>query len=226
MIKRKSNLQAFAVLAASLLASGIWSGTAAHAQVLEKRYRYTLLPGDKLDVKFRLTPEFNQTATVQPDGFVQLDIAGDVKVASLTVEDAEKAIAQGASKRLNDPEVSISLLVFQKPYFVVAGEVAKPGRFDMNEDTTAMQALMLAGGPMADGKVSQIIVFRRINGNNAQVKILDLRNVKTTADLERDCQLQPGDMLFVTRNWIAKTTQIAKIATSFGVYVNPLQALY
>ena len=74
-----------------MLVTGIWTGTVSHAQVLEKRYRYVLLPGDKLDVKFRLTPEFNQTATVQPDGFIQLDIAGEVKVASLTVEDAEKS---------------------------------------------------------------------------------------------------------------------------------------
>lgn len=226
MIKRKSNLLAFAVLAVSLLATGIWKGTVSEAQVLQQRYRYLLLPGDKLDVKFRLTPEFNQTVTVQPDGFIQLDIAGEVKVVSLTVQDAEKAIAEGAAKRLNDPEVSISLLAFQKPYFVVAGEVAKPGRFDMNEDTTAMQALMLAGGPTADGKVSEVIVFRRINGNNAQVKILDLRNVKTKADLERDCELEPGDMLFVTRNWIAKTTQITRIATSLGLYFNPLQAAF
>jgi polysaccharide export outer membrane protein len=85
---------------------------------------------------------------------------------------------------------------------------------------------MLAGGPTADGKVSEIIVFRRINGNNAQVKLLDLRNIKTTADLERDCELQPGDMLFVTRNWIAKTTQITRIATSLGLYMNPLQAAF
>lgn len=226
MMQRRIRLVAYAILAASLLLPAVWSGTIVHAQALEQRYRYHLLAGDKLDVKFRLTPEFNQTVTVQPDGFIQLDIAGDIQVASLTVQDAEKAIAQGAAKRLNDPEVSISLLSFQKPYFVVAGEVAKPGRFDMNEDTTAVQALMLAGGPTADGKVSEIIVFRRINGNNAQVKILDLRNIKKTADLERDCELQPGDMLFVTRNWIAKTTQITRIATSLGLYFNPLQAAF
>jgi polysaccharide biosynthesis/export protein len=226
MMQRKSNFLAFAIVAASLLLTGIWSGAVSHAQVLQQRYRYTLLPGDKLDVKFRLTPEFDQSVIVQPDGFVQLDVAGDVKVAALTVEDAEKAIASSASKRLNDPEVSISLVTFQKPYYVVAGEVAKPGRFDMSDDTTAMQALLMAGGPTADGKVSEIIVFRRINGTNAQVKLLDLRNIKKTSDLERDCQLQPGDMLYVTRNWIARVTQITRIANSFGLYINPLQAAF
>jgi polysaccharide biosynthesis/export protein len=201
-------------------------GPRAGAQMLEKRNRYMLQPGDQLDVKFRLTPEFNQTVTVQPDGFVQLNVTGDVRVASLSVEDAEAAIKVSAEKRLNNPEVSISLLSFHKPYFVVAGEVAKPGRYDMAEDTTAMQAMLMAGGPTADGKVSEIIIYRRINGNNAQVKVLDLRNMKKTEDLERDCELQPGDMLYVTRNFISRLTQVTRIANNFGLYLNPLQAAY
>jgi polysaccharide biosynthesis/export protein len=198
----------------------------ARGQMLEKRNRYTLQPGDQLEVKFRLTPDFNQTVTVQPDGFIQLNVAGEVRVTSLSVDEAEAAIKTSAEKRLNDPEVSISLLSFHKPYFVVAGEVAKPGRYDMSEDTTAMQALMMAGGPTADGKVSEIIVYRRINGNNGQVKILDLRNIKKPEDLERDCELQPGDMLYVTRNFISKLTQVTRIGNNLGLYFNPLQAAF
>ena len=34
--------------------------------------RYTLHPGDVLDIQYRYTPEFNQTVTVQPDGFISL----------------------------------------------------------------------------------------------------------------------------------------------------------
>ena len=195
----------------------------AKAQVLQPRERYSLQPGDQLDVRFRLTPEFNQVVTLQPDGFVSLSVAGVLRLVNLSVHDAETAIATGASKRLKDPEVTISLLTFRKPYFVVAGEVAHPGKFDMQEDTTAMQAMLLAGGPTPDAKVSEILVFRRINGADAQVKIITLNKMKKTADLERDWQLQSGDMLYVTRNRIAKISQITRIGNSFGLYVNPLQ---
>jgi protein involved in polysaccharide export with SLBB domain len=32
--------------------------------------RYQLVSGDVLDVIYRYTPEFNQTVTIQPDGYV------------------------------------------------------------------------------------------------------------------------------------------------------------
>src|SRR2546421_11710593 len=96
--------------------------------VIEERYR--LQPGDVLEVQYRYSPEFNQTITIQPDGYVSLEIGGDVKVGGLTVEQARQAILRRASQRLQDPEATLILKEFQKPYFVVAGEVAQPGKIE------------------------------------------------------------------------------------------------
>src|SRR5205085_10827385 len=89
--------------------------------------RYRLQPGDVLEVQYRYSPEFNQTVTVQPDGYITVEIGGDVKVAGFTIEETRQAILRQASKRLQDPVATIVLKEFQKPYFVVAGEVATPG---------------------------------------------------------------------------------------------------
>jgi len=40
--------------------------------------RYRLQPGDVLEVQYRYSPEFNQTVTVQPDGYITLEIGGDL----------------------------------------------------------------------------------------------------------------------------------------------------
>ena len=45
---------------------------------LHQRPRYILHPGDVLELSYRLTPEFNQTVTLEPDGHASLNIAGDV----------------------------------------------------------------------------------------------------------------------------------------------------
>src|SRR5213594_1424881 len=123
--------------------------------VTEERYR--LQPGDVLDVQFRYSPEFNQTVTVQPDGYVTLEIGGDLKVAGLTIEQTRQTILRRASARLRDPVATIVLKEFQKPYFVVAGEVAQPGRIEMRERVTAIQAIMLAGGMKETAKSSQVV---------------------------------------------------------------------
>src|SRR5437879_13902247 len=75
--------------------------------VTEERYR--LQPGDVLEVQYRYSPEFNQTVTVQPDGYVSLEIGGDVKVAGLTIEETRRAILRKAAARLQDPVATILL---------------------------------------------------------------------------------------------------------------------
>src|SRR2546423_15443494 len=65
--------------------------------------RYRLQPGDVLEVQYRYSPEFNQTVTVQPDGYITLEIGGDLKVAGFTIEETRQAILRQASKRLQDP---------------------------------------------------------------------------------------------------------------------------
>lgn len=186
--------------------------------VTEERYR--LQPGDVLEVQFRYSPEFNQTVTVQPDGYVSLEIGGDLKVAGMTVEQTRQAILRRASTRLQDPVATVILKEFQKPYFVVAGEVAQPGKIEMRERVTAIQAIMLAGGLKESAKASQVVVFRKINSDTAQVKLLNLKNIRRTSDLENDLTLQAGDMVYVPRDKITKIERFMRLA-SVAAFIAP-----
>ncbi|MDX6382828.1 MAG: polysaccharide biosynthesis/export protein [Blastocatellia bacterium] len=179
--------------------------------VTEERYR--LQPGDVFEVQYRYSPEFNQTVTVQPDGYVSLELGGDLKVAGLTIEQTRDVILKKAATRLQDPVANIVLKEFQKPYFVIAGEVTLPGRIEMRERVTALQAIMLAGGMKEGARSSQVVVFRRINTDTAEVKLLNLKSIRRTADLENDLTLQPGDMVFVPRDKISKIERFMKLAS-------------
>jgi len=179
--------------------------------VTEERYR--LQPGDVLEIQYRYSPEFNQAVTVQPDGYVTLEIGGDLKIAGLTIEQTRQMILRRASARLRDPVATIVLKEFQKPYFVVAGEVAQPGRIEMRERVTAIQAIMLAGGMKESARSSQVVVFRKINSDTAEVKLLNLKSIRRTSDLENDLTLQPGDMVYVPRDKISKIERFMKLAS-------------
>ena len=179
--------------------------------VTEDRYR--LQPGDVIDVQFRYTPEFNQTVTVQPDGYISLEIGGDLKVAGFTVAETREAILRQANKRLQDPVATIVLKEFQKPYFVVSGEVAQPGKIEMRQKVTALQAIMLAGGMKESAKSSQVIVFRAINSDVAEVKVLNLKSINRTSDLENDLTLQAGDMVYVPRDKWSKFERFMRLVS-------------
>jgi polysaccharide export outer membrane protein len=193
-----------------------------HAEpALKPRPLYTLHTGDVLSLEYRYTPEFNQTVTIQPDGYVNLSIAGSMHVVGMTVAEAHDAILVKVSSQLNHPELNLVLKEFQKPYYVVAGEVEHTGRFDFVENTTALQAVMQAGGFKDTAQQSQVVVFRRVNDGLAEVHQINLKGMHKNSDLERDLVLQPGDMILVPRNKLEHLSRFMK-AANLGIYFNPL----
>lgn len=204
------------LLALFLLLPAAWSD-----EQLHQRPEYTLHIGDVIALSYRLTPELNQTVTVQPDGCVNLQVVGNVRVSGLTLDQVHDEIVKRASADLNHPELAVTLKQFQQPYVVVAGEVPKPGKILINENTTALQAVMLAGGFMPSARDTQVILFRHINKDTAEVRKLNLHNIKKDSQLERDIDLEPGDMLLVTRNKLEHLSHFMK-ATNLGVYFNPI----
>jgi polysaccharide biosynthesis/export protein len=191
---------------------------------LRQRDVYTLHVGDVISLTYRLTPEFNETVTVQPDGCLNLQIVGNVKVSGLTLDQLHSKIVGLASNQLNHPELAITLKQFQQPYVVVAGEVDKPGKIELHEQTTALQAVMLAGGFKDSARDTQVILFRHINSDIAEVHRLNLHDIKKQSQLERDTELEPGDMLLVTRNKMEHLSRFTK-ASNLGVYFNPFPAI-
>lgn len=184
---------------------------------------YRLQAGDVIEVQYRYTPEFNQTVTVQPDGFIALSIGASLRIVEMTIEQAQAAILKRAGERLREPEIIVTLKEFQKPYFVVAGEVAQPGRLEMREKLTAIQAVMLAGGFKESARSSQILLFRKLNSDEAEVRIVDLRKIRRTADLTNDVLLVPGDMLFVPQDRLTRVGRFIKLV-NLGLFFNPVDA--
>ena len=219
MLKAKTMKHCYRIL---LLAFVVLASVRADEPQLHHRPRYTLRAGDVLELQYRYTPEFNQTVTVLPDGYVNLNLVGDVRVSDLTVEQAHDLIVQKAAARLNEPELNLILKQFQQPYIVVAGEVNKPGKMDLRDNTTAMQAVLLSGGFLASAQTSQGLLFRKINGDTAEIKVLNLGKLRKTSDLEHDIMLESGDMVFVPRDKLEKVSRYIKIL-NIGMYFNPLQ---
>jgi polysaccharide export outer membrane protein len=191
---------------------------------LRQRPRYLLRPGDTLQLQYRLTPDLNQTVSVQPDGYVDLNVAGEVQVSGLTITQAHDLIVQKESEHLNNPELNLILEEFTRPYVVVAGEVAKPGQIEIRDNMTALSAILLSGGFTQSAKSGQVIVFRKFNDNIDEVKQLNLTRVHNTVQVEHDMALQPGDLVLVPHDKVSRLQHYMQVA-NVGVFFNPLQTL-
>ena len=166
--------------------------------------RYQLCPGDVFDIAFPFTPEFNQSVTIQPDGFVALTQIGSLKLSGKTVPEATELLRENYAKILHDPMINIVLKDFQKPYFIASGELGHPGKYDLRSDTTLTEAIAIAGGFTEDSKHSEVFLFRRVSNNWVEIKKVDVKRMFKEANLTEDVHLQPGDMVFVPQNRYSK----------------------
>jgi polysaccharide biosynthesis/export protein len=190
------------------------------ASIPKGNWRYTIHPSDTLELSFMLTPEFNQTVTVQPDGYITLRNVGDLPAAGHTLPELTESIKTAYSKILHDPVVSVDPKDFEKPYFVVGGQVGKPGRFDLRGDVTLTQAIAIAGGFADAAKHSQVLLFRRLSDQWTQARIINVKKMLSSRNLQEDPLLQPGDMLFVPKNALSKVKPFLPTASA-GAYYNP-----
>jgi len=183
--------------------------------------RYKIAPGDSFDLTFDLSPEFNQTGvSVQPDGFVTLRGVGDLKVQGQTVPELNQTLRTAYGKILNAPVITVVLKDFEKPYFVADGQLGKPGKYDLRGDITLTQAIAIAGGFTDASKHSQVLLFRRVNDQWMEAKIINVKAMEKSGSLKEDPMLHPGDMLFVPKNTFSKIEHFLPTA-SMGTYFQP-----
>lgn len=106
---------------------------------------------------------------VDLDGNVSLPVIGKVKVAGLTVFQAQDSLQEIANKYLENPIVKVRLLNFR---ITILGEINREGTINLaNNRVNLMEAIGQAGGltDMADKR--NIKLIRRIDGKNEVIYI-------------------------------------------------------
>jgi polysaccharide export outer membrane protein len=188
----------------------------------ERHPLYRLTKSDTVDVNFTFSPDFNQSLIVQPDGFVALKGAGAMLAEGLTIPQMQQAIVYAYRGFLREPEVTVTLKDFDKPYFLASGEVARPGKYELRGDLTVNEGVAMAGGFTQQAKHSQVVLFRRISAYVAESHVIDLKKMLDSRDLHEDLHLQPGDFIFVPQSRISKIRKYVP-TNSMSWYMNPLQ---
>jgi len=188
----------------------------------ERHPLYRLSKSDVVDLNFTFSPDFNQSLTVQPDGFVGMKGAGTILAEGLTLPQLEQAVSDAYRSFLHQPEVTLTLKDFDKPYFLASGEVAKPGKYELRGDLTVNEAVAIAGGFTQQARHSQVVVFRRVSADMAETHVLDLRKMLNSRDLREDMHLRPGDFIFVPQSRISKIRKFVP-TNSMSWYMSPSQ---
>ncbi len=110
-----------------------------------------------------------QGFVVQDDGAIAIPDAGRVRVAGMTMQDAEAAIFQALVSAGIDPSFSLEISEFNSQRVAIGGEVGQPSLVPITLKPLYLHEAISAAGGLAvvDPKVARIILSR--NGESYQI---------------------------------------------------------
>lgn len=110
---------------------------------------------------------------VDSSGSVIIPLIGKVEVGGLTLQKAEEKIKLELEKSIKNPVVNVR---FMNHKFSILGEVASAGTYNLLDDrTTILEAIALAGDLTQFGKRDSIIIIRNVN-DVREIGMVNLRN--------------------------------------------------
>ncbi len=131
--------------------------------------------------------------TVQDDGSINIPDVGRVRIAGLTVDEAEAILFQRLVENQIDPTFSLEITEFNSRRVSIGGSVGQPGVLPITlTPLTLGEALATSGSvSVADIDVSSVRIYR--DGTMYQIPLEDLYS---RSDLQR-LNLLAGDSVFV-----------------------------
>lgn len=166
---------------------------------------YRLGAGDEIALDFPGHTELAGTHTIGPDGMITLNVAGSVRIADLTRDEASKAITDALTKFYVEPNVTVKINKYTANRVRVIGFVQHPGEIPFEGTPTLLDAIGRAGliSPQvtANGVPSNVgpsvpetcTIYR---GNSTAVQV-DLRQMLLTGNSLADMRLRRNDIVFV-----------------------------
>jgi polysaccharide biosynthesis/export protein len=167
-------------------------------------------------------------ATVAPDGTIQLPGLGSVPAQGLTTDELKREIDERYRALVFGMDVTPVLVQIAPRHVYVLGEVPKPGQYPLNNPTTVMQALALAGGWNIGGNLRQIVIFRRTDDWRLVATRVDVRGAlygrrPSPAD---DLWVRDSDIIVVPKMPIQVADDFVNLVFTQGIYrVLPIQGL-
>jgi polysaccharide export outer membrane protein len=150
---------------------------------------YKLDAGDRVAINVFGEDNLSGEYEVDQSGIVSLPLAGRVKVANLTTQDAERTIAKRLSEGfVSNPNVTVSVVRY-RPFYVL-GEVARPGGYPFYSGASVLSAVAVAGGYTYRAEKFGVKLLRPGGDGTAQPQ-----------QITPGTYIEPGDIIIVPERW-------------------------
>jgi protein involved in polysaccharide export with SLBB domain len=154
---------------------------------------YVLGPGDELVIDYWGASSQHLTRSVDREGRVSIPEAGSVVVAGRTLGETQQTVQHMLSHQLRGVTVDVTLGKLRTVRAYVVGDVKNPGAYDISSLSTALSALIAAGGPTETGSYRTVRHYR----GKALVEEVDLYDLMLKGVSGSEVHIESGDSILV-----------------------------
>ena len=171
-----------------------------------KTVAYRIAPSDKLSISIIGESDLNAgNKRVDASGNINLALVNDVRVAGLTVAEAQVAVenAYKNGRILRNPQVSINIEEYSPREVSISGMIKIPGKYPLPPETvlTLKDLVLRAGGFQDTANGSKVRVIRTRTDATTKIFIKDIDSVIRAKDTKNSADgsfvLEPGDLVYV-----------------------------
>lgn len=174
---------------------------------------YILGSGDVLRVNiWGSGSDIQIDGTIRPDGTVTLPKLGVIPLSGVRYGEVREIISKEAGKYFQGINLNVTIIQPRSLEIYVVGQVRNPGLKMAPAFSTALNALVQAGGPLKVGSLRNIVVYRR----GRVYRELDLYNVILHGDTSNDILLKDKDVIHVP--YIGPTVAVVGTVRRPGIF--------
>jgi protein involved in polysaccharide export with SLBB domain len=154
---------------------------------------YVLGPGDELVIDYWGSSTQHIQRSVDREGRVAIPEGGAIVVSGRTLGETQEMIQRLLSRQLRGITVDVSLGKLRAVRAYVVGDVKNPGAYDISSLSTALSALIAAGGPTETGSYRTVKHYR----GKALVEEVDLYDLMLKGVSGAEVHIESGDSILV-----------------------------
>ena len=154
---------------------------------------YRLGAGDAVIIDVWGASQITFESTVSPDGTVTIEGVGPLKLAGMTVTEANAYVKQQLGRFYSDSNITLTVGETRSIQVQVMGEVMMPGTYTLSALSSAFNALYAAGGINDIGTLRDIKVYRE----GRVVSTIDVYDYILNGNTKGDIRLADNDVIVV-----------------------------
>lgn len=159
--------------------------------------KYSLRPGDKLEISVYGQNGLSDTLMVNLDGCISPALLGELNVEGKSVPELQEELVTLYSRYLKNPILRVNIVDYGATRVYVLGEIRNPGLYELKKSRRVMDALSAAKGFKLKSRKKKVYLIRK--GTEEPI-FVNINRYLRKGDQSQNYELFDGDTLYLTSN--------------------------